>query len=403
MGEQGGKGMFWMIELRENRVFLLIGGLNLLLAPPAVGILLLLSLRERSAGGLLLAAILSPGVPLGLYLVGSAVRMRVRFLADTVVFTPVFGRARTFRYEGIAAVEVSQARCWLLRADGRTALSFRRNLDNAEAALELLRGMGIPFSDAPQPMPRDWGKTAQVRTRRSAEHIYIRARWSREEIARENRRMGRLGWALMGLALLALAGSFRVQLAVWTGIALLCWGLYLWAYPKMRFQRISRREDLPFYVECPYAACLLSLTLLTAVCQTMYTPWGMYLRYAAALGGLFAALSAAWLAVRRARPARALCAVLSVALLGVAVTPAVQYFAVREPAVHRLAEVQDLRIRTSRGQRSYFILVELESERRYLRARGDVYHAAEDSGRVVLCRRTSVFGYEIWQLHAPRG
>ena len=30
-------------------------------------------------------------------------------------------------------------------------------------------------------------------------------------------------------------------------------------------------------------------------------------------------------------------------------------------------------------------------------------HAAEDSGRVVLCRRTSVFGYEIWQLHAPRG
>ncbi|MCI8881045.1 MAG: hypothetical protein HFH28_10045 [Clostridiaceae bacterium] len=241
--------MFWMIELRENRVFLLIGGLNLLLAPPAVGILLLLSLRERSAGGLLLAAILSPGVPLGLYLVGSAVRMRVRFLADTVVFTPVFGRARTFRYEGIAAVEVSQARCWLLRADGRTALSFRRNLDNAEAALELLRGMGIPFSDAPQPMPRDWGKTAQVRTRRSAEHIYIRARWSREEIARENRRMGRLGWALMGLALLALAGSFRVQLAVWTGIALLCWGLYLWAYPKMRFQRISRREDLPFYVE----------------------------------------------------------------------------------------------------------------------------------------------------------
>ena len=106
MGEQGGKGMFWMIELRGNRVFLLIGGLNLLLAPPAVGILLLLSLRERSAGGLLLAAILSPGVPLGLYLVGSAVRMRVRFLADTVVFKPVFGRAPTVRDEGISPVEV---------------------------------------------------------------------------------------------------------------------------------------------------------------------------------------------------------------------------------------------------------------------------------------------------------
>lgn len=403
LGKRDMKGALWMIELREHRVFLLIGALNLLLAPPAAGIILLLALREHSVGGLLLAALLSPGIPLGLYLTWSALRLRIRFDADTVVFTPVFGRTRTFRYDGIAAAEVSQSRCWLLAGDGRTLASFRRNLLGAGPALELLRGRGIPFSDRPEPMPRDWGKTAQVRTRRSAEHTYIRARWSQAEITRERRRMDWLGWVLMGLSLLALAGSLRMQLAAWSGILLSSWALYLWRYPKMRFQRISRREDLPFYVECPYAACLFSLMLLAITCHTLYTPQAMYLRYALALGGLLAAPTAVVLAVRRARPARALCAVLSAVVLGAAISPAMQYLAVREPARHRPAAVEDMRTHTSRGQSSYSIRVTLDGESRYLRTTADVYRAAETCGQVTLCHQTSIFGYEIWRLHAPAG